>query len=168
MAQGKIKKQLHPTNGNGTNEQVLRTNGNGAVYWDDNASSSEIGDAVSAWLDENVPAGQTLVADKTLSIEGAAAEAQTTGEIISNMQIETKLSAEDIPNTVQSFAYGLDGNVSTITHTSTESGVGVVRTDTFTYGTNSITEVRTLSSGESLTIVTNTETLQVTVTYSAT
>ena len=42
-----------------------------------------------------------------------------------------------------------------------------IRTDAFTFAEGSITEVRTLNTGESLTIVTNTETLVTTVTYAA-
>lgn len=41
----------------------------------------------------------------------------------------------------------------------------VVRTDTFTYGTNTITEVRTLPDGESLEFINNLETLKTEVIY---
>ena len=44
-------------------------------------------------------------------------------------------------------------------------GTTAVRTDVFTFGTSTITEVRTLATGESLTIVTNTDTLETTTTY---
>ena len=71
------------------------------------------------------------------------------------------LQMDEIPDTVQSYTF-VDGTVSQITHN--RSGVAV-RTDVFTYGTNTITEVRTLSTGESLTIVTNLTTLETTVTY---
>ena len=73
------------------------------------------------------------------------------------------LEMDEIPDTVQSYTF-VDGTVSQITHN--RSGVAV-RTDVFTYGTNTITEVRTLSTGESLTIVTNLTTLETTVTYAA-
>jgi hypothetical protein len=46
-----------------------------------------------------------------------------------------------------------------------KTGNVIKRSDVFTYGTSSITEVRTLDSGESLTIVTNLSTLETTVTY---
>lgn len=72
---------------------------------------------------------------------------------------------EEIPDTVQSITFnGTTGNISTITHV--RNGT-TIRTDTFTFGTGVITEVRTLNTGEKLTIATNTTTLQTTVTYSA-
>ena len=72
---------------------------------------------------------------------------------------------DEIPNTVQTIAFDSSGDVSTITHT---NGSNVaVRTDAFTFAANSITEVRTLSTGDTLTIVTNTTTLVTTVTYAA-
>lgn len=74
------------------------------------------------------------------------------------------LEESEIPDTVQAISFDSAGNVSSITHT---SGNTTVRTDAFTFGTNTITEVRTLSTGETLTIVTNTTTLQTTITYSS-
>jgi hypothetical protein len=74
------------------------------------------------------------------------------------------LQEETIPDTVQAITFDSAGNVSAITHTANNVAV---RTDAFTFGTDTITEVRTLSTGESLTIVTNTTTLQTTVTYAA-
>ena len=72
---------------------------------------------------------------------------------------------DEIPDTVQAIAFdSTTGNVSTITHTRDNTAI---RTDAFTFGTGTITEVRTLNTGENLTIVTNTATLQTTVTYAA-
>ena len=71
---------------------------------------------------------------------------------------------EEIPNTVQSISFDSSGNISSITHA---SGNTTIRTDAFTFGTGTITEVRTLNTGESLTFVTNLTTLQTTVTYEA-
>lgn len=73
------------------------------------------------------------------------------------------LQMDEIPDTVQSYTFA-DGTVSQIVHY--RSGVAI-RTDVFTYGENTITEVRTLNTGESLTIVTNLTTLETTVTYAA-
>lgn len=79
--------------------------------------------------------------------------------------INALLLHEEIPDTVQSITFNsTTGNISTITHV--RNGT-TIRTDTFTFGTGTITEVRTLNTGENLTIVTNTTTLQTTVTYSA-
>ena len=72
------------------------------------------------------------------------------------------MQIDEIPDTIQSYTFA-DGTVSQITHS--RSGV-TIRTDTFTYGTDAITEVRTSSAG-TLTIVTNLTTLETTVTYAA-
>lgn len=72
------------------------------------------------------------------------------------------LFQENIPGTVQTIAFDSAGNVQSITHI---EGTTAVRTDVFTFGTSTITEVRTLATGESLTIVTNTDTLETTTTY---
>lgn len=74
------------------------------------------------------------------------------------------LRADEIPGTTQSYTF-TDGAVSQVVHTDAEETA--VRTDTFTYAANTITEVRTLNTGESLTIVTNLTTLETTVTYAA-
>ena len=72
---------------------------------------------------------------------------------------------EVIPGTTQTIACDSEGNVSSIIHK--DGNDNAVRTDVFAFAGNLITEVRTLSSGESLTIVTNTETLVTTTTYAA-
>ncbi len=74
------------------------------------------------------------------------------------------LQEDVVPNTVQTLEYNSSGNVSQVIHKRNGS---TIRTDAFTFGTNTVTEVRTLSSGESLTIITNTDTLVTTVTYAA-
>ena len=76
------------------------------------------------------------------------------------------LDEENIPGTTQIITFDAEGNVSQIVHNTTGTSTAV-RTDVFTFGTNTITEVRTLNTGESLTIVTNLTTLETTVTYSA-
>lgn len=85
-------------------------------------------------------------------------------EETSQLKNALTLQEETIPDTVQTITFDSAGNVSAITHTANNVAV---RTDAFTFGTDTITEVRTLSTGESLTIVTNTTTLQTTVTYAA-
>ena len=76
--------------------------------------------------------------------------------------VRLKLLPDDIPNTVQTYEFQ-GGSVSQVLHKS--EGV-VVRTDVFAYGTDTITETRTLSTGEKLTITTNLTTLETTVTQS--
>lgn len=83
---------------------------------------------------------------------------------VSNLKSHFNLNVEEIPDTVQSITFDAAGNVDTITHTRDNVAI---RTDEFTFGSDTITEVRTLNTGESLTIVTNTTTLETTVTYAA-
>lgn len=83
---------------------------------------------------------------------------------VSDLKSHFNLNVEEIPDTVQSITFDAAGNVDTITHTRDNVAI---RTDEFTFGANTITEVRTLNTGESLTIVTNTTTLETTVTYAA-
>lgn len=81
------------------------------------------------------------------------------------LKINALLMHDEIPNTTQTIAFNqTTGDVSTITHA---RGNTVIRADAFTFAEGSITEARTLNTGESLTIVTNTETLVTTVTYAA-
>lgn len=119
--------------------------------------------------------------DTTLSVSGKAADAAATGQAISaeaearaeadtalgndvdDLKSAMSLLHDEIPNTVQTYTF-TDGSVSQVLH---KSGNTTVRTDTFTYATNTITEVRTLNTGESLTIVTNLQTLETAVTYAA-
>lgn len=65
---------------------------------------------------------------------------------------------------MQTIAFDSAGNIQSVTYK--ENNV-VVRTDVFTFAASTITEVRTLASGESLTIVTNTDTLETTTTHAA-
>ena len=83
--------------------------------------------------------------------------------MVGNLKSAMNLLHDEIPTTVQTYVF-TDGSVSRVLH---KSGNTTVRTDTFTYATNTITEVRTLKTGESLTIVTNLQTLETTVTYAA-
>lgn len=75
-----------------------------------------------------------------------------------------RLLAEMLPGTTQEITFDSSGNVQKITH---KAGATVEREDVFTFGTDTITETRTLDTGDVLTIVTNTETLVTTVTVTA-
>jgi hypothetical protein len=108
--------------------------------------------SAGAWI--GTDAVQVALADDVSDLKSA----------IINNAISALLHAEEINNTVQSILFDASGNVQSITHT--RDGVAI-RTDVFTFAANTITEVRTLNTGESLTIVTNTDTLQTTVTYTA-
>ena len=82
---------------------------------------------------------------------------------VETLENNLSLLSDEIPNTTQTYTFS-DGGVSQVTHTRNNVAI---RTDVFTYGATSITEVRTLDSGESLTIATNLTTLETTVTYSS-
>lgn len=83
---------------------------------------------------------------------------------VTSNAISALLHAEEIENTVQTILFDESGNVQSITHARDNVAI---RTDEFTFADCTITETRTLNTGESLTIVTNTNTLQTTVTYTA-
>ena len=89
----------------------------------------------------------------------------TSGDKNKILQQETlsTLEAEDIRGTTKVITFDEDDNLQSIVHTNIRGNV--VRTDTFTFDSEVITEVRTLPTGESLTIVTNTDTLITTTTY---
>lgn len=83
-------------------------------------------------------------------------------EDIDAAEVSALLHAEEIAGTTQTITFDAAGNVTQITHM---GATAAVRTDVFTFGTEIITEVRTLNTGDRLTIVTNTTTLATTVTY---
>ena len=72
------------------------------------------------------------------------------------------LTTENIPGETQTVNYDSTGTLSTITHV--VSGT-TIRTDAFTFDADSVTEVRTLNSGQVLTLVTDLDTLVTTTTY---
>lgn len=74
------------------------------------------------------------------------------------------LHADGIPGATQAVTWDAYGNVTTVTHT---VGGITVRTDIFSYTDSTITETRTLATGESLTLVTNLQTWATTETYAA-
>lgn len=115
-----------------------------------------MGDVVNEKVDKT-----DIANNLTTTAAGKVLDARQ-GKVLNDAKL---LLHEVIPDTVQSITFnGTTGNISTITHV--RNGT-TIRTDTFTFGTGVITEVRTLNTGEKLTIATNTTTLQTTVTYSA-
>lgn len=92
---GKVSKPS--TSPNGTNGQLLRTKGDGTTEWVDVGlpTDAQTAEAVSDWLDDHPEATTTVedgsittaklhsgVIDNSLSTQGAAAEAKTTGNYI--------------------------------------------------------------------------------------
>lgn len=76
------------------------------------------------------------------------------------------LQADEIPGTIQvpirETVNDTDSDIIGLRYIQNET---VVRTDTYTFGEHVITEVRTLPNNKTLTIVTNTDTLETTTTY---
>ena len=92
----------------------------------------------------------------------AAASAEASAESAEESAAYALLHMDELNDTTQKITFNDSGNVQQIVH---EAGGTAKRTDAFTYSGNTITEVRTLDSGESLTIATNTDTLESVVTY---
>ena len=61
-----------------------------------------------------------------------------------------------LSDTTQTVTFNEDDTIASIVHT--DAGSNVIRTDTFTYGANTITEVRTLAGGATFTIIFHTDT----------
>ena len=116
-------------------------------------------------------AGLKAAYDNGVHIDGQtltlAQQAQARANIGAADEVKALLTADDIPDTVQEITFDSSGNVAQITHKKRTDTSVTVRTDVFTFSSGTITEARTLSSGESLTIVTNTDTLATTLTYAA-
>ena len=74
------------------------------------------------------------------------------------------LHADGIPGAAQAVTWDSYGNVTTVTHS---VGGVTVRTDSFTYSGTSITETRTLATGESLVLITDLRTWATAATYTA-
>lgn len=136
-----------------TDETVLR-NLEAIVEGADTATQAAE-DAEDA-ADRAEAAAESLEIDDTLTLPGRPADAKAVG-------VNLKLLCDEIPNTTQTYVFN-DGKVSQINHANSGN---VIRTDTFSYSQNQITETRTLSTGESLTIQTNLTTLETIITYSA-
>ena len=108
--------------------------------------------------------GAKLYAEGIFRLLGVANQQEVTSlkSALGKDEITSLLLADPIPDTVQAITFDTSGNVQTITHS--RDGAAV-RTDAFVFADGSITETRTLATGESLTIVTNTDTLVTTSTY---
>lgn len=112
--------------------------------------------------------GVIPAADATLTETGKPADAAETGRQFGLIKADldaqdnyTVLLNDEVPNTTQAYTFS-NGKVSQVVHSRNSTAV---RTDVFTYGASTITEVRTLSTGESLTLETNLTTLETVVTY---
>ena len=125
-----------------------------------NAGSTQVG-LVQAKGTEQVAAVQ---AKGTEVIGSIPQDYSDLSDDVSDLKSANSLHDDEIDNTVQTITFASDGSVQKIEH---KRNNVIIRTDTFTFATNTITEVRTLNTGESLTIATNLTTLETTVTYAA-
>ena len=100
----------------------------------------------------------------------AAAQAQAISASLPNAQdfvtyVKVRmLLGDNVENTTQAYTFDGSGNLAQVTHTRDNTAI---RTDAFTYGEGTVTEVRTLNTGETMTFVTTLATLATTVTYAA-
>ena len=114
---------------------------------------------------DEIPVWDAEAADeptKKITAQNFAASVKTLAGLVG--EADALLHMDEINDTVQSIVFDSVGNVSTITHVRNNV---MIREDEFAFGDGTITEVRTLNTGETLTIVTNTTTLVTTVTYAA-
>ena len=79
---------------------------------------------------------------------------------ITNGTIEENLLRSELPGTAVAVTFDSNDNPYTITHSKNNV---TIRTDVFTWGTDSVTEVRTLATGKKITITTDLVTLAQTI-----
>lgn len=70
--------------------KFLQTDSNGDAVWGNAASPTDVTNAVTDWLDDNIPTGQTVAVDQSLTVSGAAADAKKTGDKITNLNRAVK------------------------------------------------------------------------------
>ena len=124
-------------------------------------TTNSSGVSTSVTLQE--PQATVSKSGETVTVTVVDADGTTTAQI-TDPEIRVRLLADNVPNTTQEYTFGADGAISKVEH---KDGTTVERSDVFTFTASAATEVRTLKTGETLTIVTNLETLQTTVTYVA-
>lgn len=94
-----LDEQINPEGG-GTPGQFLQVDSNGNTIWGPPATEAAIGAAVTSWLDTNVPTGTTVVVDRSLTVDGAAADAKITGDELGKLksQVSDVINTLDIRN----------------------------------------------------------------------
>lgn len=103
-------------------------------------------------IDDNTPD-----TDKTYSSSKIEAELTPVKSAITISDIKEKLLTGDIPGTTKTVTMDSDGNPVSIVHS---DGNEAVRTDSFVWGEDTVTETRTLASGKYITIQTDLITLE--------
>ena len=132
------------------------------------ADAAATGQAISDEAQARTQAvtAETQARQQAITAESQARQAADTalGNDVQDLKSANSLHDDEIDNTVQTITFASDGSVQKIEH---KRNNVIIRTDTFTFAANMITEVRTLNTGETLTIATNLTTLETTVTYAA-
>lgn len=91
--------------------------------------------------------------DGTLTVTISTSVYVSNGQFVEE-QKRMRLLAEDMPECTATPTFDANGNITTLTHVYTANGL-TARTDEYTRTSTTVTEVRTLDSGETLTITTN-------------
>ena len=103
------------------------------------------------------PAHWTRIGTIGEEISEIAALLSSLNERVAMVETEDLLLRDELPGTTKTVTFDANNNPSIVTHVKNNT---TVRTDTFTWGTNTVTEVRVLSSGKQITITTDLTTLQ--------
>lgn len=104
--------------------------------------------------------GVSYDSTETYQAGSVGAELSNQSRQLSDNEVNEMLMNSSIPGTTETVTFDANNKPASVTHTA--SGVAV-RTDVFTWGTNSVTEVRTLANGKYVTLVTNLTTLVTTI-----
>ena len=108
-------------------------------------------------IDDDAGEGDT---DKVWSADKSAEAFSTLNGAINANVLEENLLRSEMPGTSTMVTMDSNGNPTSIVHTANSE---TVRTDTFVWGTDTVTETRTLANGKYITITTNLTTLAQTI-----
>ncbi len=75
--------------------KFLQTDNNGNAVWGTAASPSAVAEATEQWLEEHVSGGSTIAVDDSLTVEGAAADAKATGELVKSAASQPSTSGRN-------------------------------------------------------------------------
>ena len=102
------------------------------------------------------------IGDITDDITTGGVAKVASAEVMKNFNRQTMLKSNDIKGTKQTMTVDTNYAVQRILHTDT-STLATVRDDVFTYNENVVIEVRTLATGETLTLIHNLDTFETTI-----
>lgn len=133
----------------------------GTDYWtaEDKAEivASAASEVESDIIDDTAGTGDT---GKVWSADKSASEKSALLSAITQSEVEENLLRSEMPGTSTTVTMDSNGNPTSIVHTANSE---TVRTDSFVWGTGTVTETRTLANGKYITITTNLVTLAQTI-----